>query len=55
MATVGARCWFLVEAIKRAGSLDDAKIREAILKTDLNTVYGGFRVHADGFRSRTRW
>ena len=37
-----------VEAIKRAGSLDGEKIREAILKMDLNTVFGGFKVDADG-------
>jgi branched-chain amino acid transport system substrate-binding protein len=43
-------CQILVEAIKRAGSLDGEKIREAILKMDLNTVYGGFRVGADGFQ-----
>ena len=43
-------CQILVEAIKRAGSLDGEKIREAILKMDLNTVYGGFKVDADGFQ-----
>ena len=43
-------CQILIEAIKRAGSLDGAKIREAILKIDLNTVYGGFKVDADGFQ-----
>ena len=43
-------CQVLVEAVKRAGSLDGAKIREAILKVDLNTVYGGFKVDADGFQ-----
>jgi len=43
-------CQVLVEAIKRAGSLDGEKIREAILKIDMNTVYGGFKVDADGFQ-----
>jgi len=43
-------CQVLVEAIKRAGSLDGEKIREAILKLDFNTVYGGFNVDADGFQ-----
>jgi branched-chain amino acid transport system substrate-binding protein len=43
-------CQILVEAIKRAGSLDGEKIRDAILKMDLNTVYGGFKVDADGFQ-----
>jgi len=43
-------CQILVEAIKRAGSLDGDKIRDAILKMDLNTVYGGFKVDPDGFQ-----
>jgi len=43
-------CQVLVEAIKRAGSLDGEKLREAILKIDMNTVYGGFKVDADGFQ-----
>ena len=41
-------CQILVEAIKRAGSLDREKLRAAILKMDHNTVYGGFRVDRDG-------
>lgn len=40
----------LVEAIKRTGSLDGEKIREQILKMDLNTVFGGFKVDPDGFQ-----
>jgi branched-chain amino acid transport system substrate-binding protein len=43
-------CQVLVEAIKRAGSLDGEKIRNAILRMDLNTVYGGFKVDPDGFQ-----
>ena len=41
-------CQILVEAIRRARSLDSAKLRDAILKMDHNTVYGGFRVDQDG-------
>jgi len=41
-------CEILVEAIRRAGSLDSKKLREAILKLDRNTVFGGFRVDRDG-------
>ena len=41
-------CQILVEAIRRAGSLDRAKLRDAILKMDHNTVFGGFRVDRDG-------
>ena len=36
--------------MSRSGSLDGAKIREAILKIDLNTVYGGFKVDPDAFQ-----
>ncbi len=45
-----AGCQVLVGAIKRAGSLDGEKIREQILKMDLTTVYGGFKVDQDGFQ-----
>ena len=41
-------CEILVEAIRRAGSLDSEKLREAILKIDRNTVFGGFRVDRNG-------
>jgi branched-chain amino acid transport system substrate-binding protein len=41
-------CEILVEAIRRAGSLDSEKLREAILKIDRNTVFGAFRVDRDG-------
>jgi len=43
-------CQVLVEAIRRAGSLDGEKVREQILKLDTNTVYGGFKVDQDGFQ-----
>ena len=43
-------CQILVEAIRRAGSLDSEKLREAILKMDHNTVFGGFRVDRDGLQ-----
>jgi len=45
-----AACQILTEAIKRTGSLDGEKIRGAILKLDFNTVYGAFKVDADGFQ-----
>jgi branched-chain amino acid transport system substrate-binding protein len=38
----------LMEATRRAGSLDRGKIRDAILKLDFNTVFGAFKVDADG-------
>jgi branched-chain amino acid transport system substrate-binding protein len=41
-------CQVLIEAIRRAGSLDREKVRDAILKMDLNTVFGAFKVDPDG-------
>jgi branched-chain amino acid transport system substrate-binding protein len=41
-------CQILVEAVRRAGSLDSEKLRDAILKMDYNTVFGGFRVDRNG-------
>ncbi len=43
-------CQVLTEAIRRAGSLDSEKVRDAILKMDLNTVFGAFKVDRDGFQ-----
>jgi branched-chain amino acid transport system substrate-binding protein len=43
-------CQIFLEAVKRAGSLDGEKIRDTILKMDLNTVFGAFKVDRDGFQ-----
>jgi branched-chain amino acid transport system substrate-binding protein len=43
-------CQVLLEAIRRAGSLDREKVRDAILKLDLNTVFGRFRVDRHGLQ-----
>jgi branched-chain amino acid transport system substrate-binding protein len=43
-------CQILVEAIRRVGSLDSEKLREAILKIDRNTVFGGFQVDRNGLQ-----
>ena len=43
-------CQILVEAVRRAGSLNREKLRDAILKMDHNTVFGGFRVDRDGLQ-----
>jgi branched-chain amino acid transport system substrate-binding protein len=43
-------CQVLLEAIRRAGSLDAEKVRAAILTLDYHNVYGGFKVDADGFQ-----
>jgi branched-chain amino acid transport system substrate-binding protein len=45
-----AGCELLLEAIRRAKSLDGEKIREVLLKLDIHTVYGGYRVDASGFQ-----
>ena len=41
-------CQILVEAIRRAGSLNNQKLRDAIMKMNHNTVFGAFRVDRDG-------
>jgi branched-chain amino acid transport system substrate-binding protein len=38
----------LVEAIRRAGSLDSEALRDAILKMDRSTVFGRFKVDRNG-------
>ncbi|HYM90891.1 MAG TPA: amino acid ABC transporter substrate-binding protein [bacterium] len=43
-------CQILVEAIRRAGSLDREKLREALLKLEMTTVYGAYKVDKDGFQ-----
>ena len=43
-------CQVLMGAIRRAGSLDSEKVRAAILKMDLNTVFGAFKVDPDGLQ-----
>ena len=45
-----AGCQVLAEAVKRAGSLDREKVRDAILKLDFNTVFGAFKVDANGLQ-----
>jgi len=41
-------CQILLEGIRRARSLDGAKVRDAILKMDVHTVFGRFKVDTDG-------
>jgi branched-chain amino acid transport system substrate-binding protein len=45
-----AGCQVLTEAVKRAGSLDREKVRDAILKLDFHTVFGAFKVNPDGLQ-----
>ncbi|MBI4269411.1 MAG: amino acid ABC transporter substrate-binding protein [Candidatus Rokubacteria bacterium] len=41
-------CQILLEGIRRAGSLDGDRIRAAILRMNLDTVFGAFKVDRDG-------
>ena len=43
-------CEILLESIRRAGSLDGERVRAALLKLEMNTVFGPFRVDAGGFQ-----
>jgi branched-chain amino acid transport system substrate-binding protein len=45
-----AACQILLDAVRRAGSLDPDRMRDEILKFEGNTVYGAFKVDADGFQ-----
>jgi branched-chain amino acid transport system substrate-binding protein len=48
-ATAGyAGCLVYTEGVKRAGSLDADRVREQILKLELRTPFGDFKVDADG-------
>jgi branched-chain amino acid transport system substrate-binding protein len=49
-AAAFAACQVLLDAVKRAGSLDRDKVRDAILKFDGNTAFGAFRVDPEGFQ-----
>jgi branched-chain amino acid transport system substrate-binding protein len=43
-------CQILAEALRRVGSLDREKLRDAILRMNHNTVFGAFRVDPGGFQ-----
>jgi branched-chain amino acid transport system substrate-binding protein len=47
-------CQVFLEAVRRAGSLDGTRLRDAILKLELNTVFGAFKVDADGLQVAQR-
>jgi branched-chain amino acid transport system substrate-binding protein len=48
-AAYGA-CQILVEAVRRVGSLDRGKLRDAISHMDYSTVFGRFQVDRDGLQ-----
>jgi len=46
-----AGCLIYAEAVRRANSLDADKVREALLKLEMKTVFGEYKVDADGFQT----
>jgi branched-chain amino acid transport system substrate-binding protein len=45
-----AGCLIYAEAVRRAGSLEADKVRDALLKLEMKTVFGEYKVDADGFQ-----
>ena len=39
-----------MEAIRQTGSLDGERLRGAILRMDMNMVYGAFKIDQDGLQ-----
>jgi len=46
-----AGCLIYAEGVKRAGSLEADKVREALLKLELKTAFGEYKVDQDGFQT----
>jgi branched-chain amino acid transport system substrate-binding protein len=46
-----AGCLIYAEAVKRAGTLDADKVREQLLKLEIRTAFGDYKVDADGFQT----
>jgi branched-chain amino acid transport system substrate-binding protein len=45
-----AGCLIYAEAVKRANSLDAERVREQLLKLEMRTVFGDYKVDQDGFQ-----
>jgi branched-chain amino acid transport system substrate-binding protein len=45
-----AGCMIYAEAVKRANSLDADRVREQLLKLETKTIFGEYKVDADGFQ-----
>jgi branched-chain amino acid transport system substrate-binding protein len=45
-----AGCLVYTEAVKRAASLDADKVRDQLLKLEMRTMFGDFKVDQDGFQ-----
>jgi branched-chain amino acid transport system substrate-binding protein len=46
-----AGCLIYAEAVKRAGTLDADKVREQLLKMEIKTAFGEYKVDPDGFQT----
>ena len=46
-----AGCLVYLESVKRAGTLDSEKVREVLLKLEMKTPFGDFKVDQDGFQT----
>jgi branched-chain amino acid transport system substrate-binding protein len=46
-----AGCMIYAEGVKRAGSLDADKVREALLKLETRTMFGDYKVDQDGYQT----
>ncbi len=49
-ASVYGGCLVFAEAVKRAGTLDADRLREVLLKLEMRTAFGDYKVDADGFQ-----
>jgi branched-chain amino acid transport system substrate-binding protein len=45
-----AGCLIYAEAVKKAGSLDADKVRDQLLKMEIRTAFGDYKVEPDGFQ-----
>jgi branched-chain amino acid transport system substrate-binding protein len=45
-----AGCLIYAEAVKKAGSLDADKVRDQLLKMEIKTAFGEYKVEPDGFQ-----
>jgi branched-chain amino acid transport system substrate-binding protein len=50
-ASAYAGCMLYADAVRRAATLDADRVREALLALDTTTVFGQYKVDADGFQT----
>src|SRR5262249_1661632 len=46
-----AGCLIYIEAVRRAGTLDADKVRDVLLKLEMKTIFGDFKVDQDGVQT----